>query len=54
MRINDFLERGEQCVVAYASPSVDVFSLRSEGILCASGVDIPGAGYDDDNDLGEI
>ena len=46
MRINDFLERGEQRVVAYASPSVDVFSLRS--------VDIPGTGYDNDNDLGEI
>ena len=54
MRINDFLKRGEQRVVAYASPSVYVFSLRSEGILCASGVDVPGTGYDDDNDLGEI
>lgn len=36
MRTNDFLERGGQFDVAYSSPSVDVFALRAEGILCAS------------------
>ena len=36
MRINEFLHRGEQAPRAYASPQVDVFHLRAEGVLCAS------------------
>jgi hypothetical protein len=54
MRTNDFLERGGQFDVAYTSPSVDVLALRAEGVLCGSGYDVPGAGYDDENDLGDI
>ena len=52
MRTKDFLTWREQ-VVAYSSPIVDVLNLRAEGVLCGS-YDRPGAGYDDENDLGEI
>ena len=56
MRANDFLTRGEQANRAYASPQVDVFNLHCEGLLCGSvgDSDVPGFGYDDENDLGEI
>lgn len=53
MRRNDFLTCGEHANCAYASPQVQIFTLRSEGVLCGS-YDTPGFGYDDDNDLGEI
>ena len=56
MRANDFLTRGEQANRAYTSPQVDVFNLHCEGLLCGSvgDSDVPGFGYDDENDLGEI
>ena len=36
MRTKDFLTWGEQVVVAYSSPTVDVLNLRAEGGLCGS------------------
>lgn len=50
----DFLNMGKQRSTAYSTPSVNVFEFSSEGLICASGPDIPDAGYDTDNDLGEI
>jgi hypothetical protein len=50
MQANDFLTRGEQ---VYTSPQVNIFHMCTEGVMCAS-LDVPGAGYDDENDLGEI
>ena len=53
MRTNDFFASGEHAIRAYASPQVQIFTLRSEGVLCGS-YDTPGFGYDDENNLGEI
>jgi hypothetical protein len=36
MRTKDFLNRGVQAYSAYITPQVDVFYLRSEGLLCGS------------------
>lgn len=36
MRKSDFLTQGVQINSAYESPQVDVFALRSEGLLCQS------------------
>jgi hypothetical protein len=36
MRRNDFLTCGEHANCAYASPQVQIFTLRSEGVLCGS------------------
>lgn len=51
MRTNEFLPRGEQAPLAYASPQVDVFCLHSEGLLCQSYGDpnMPGKDLDEEN-----
>ena len=36
MQTKDFLNRGGQAYSAYITPQVDVFYLRSEGLLCGS------------------
>ena len=36
MRKNDFLTCGEYANCAYTSPQVQIFTLRSEGVLCQS------------------
>ena len=36
MRTNDFFASGEHAIRAYASPQVQIFTLRSEGVLCQS------------------
>ena len=54
MKTYDFLSREVWSDVVYTSPAVNVFSLHSEGLLCSSGYDVPGAGYDEENDLGVI
>ena len=41
MRTNDFFASGEHAIRAYASPQVQIFTLRSEGVLCGS--------FDDEN-----
>ena len=52
MKTNDFSVR-ERHALAYSTPTVNILNLHSEGVLCRS-YDTPGAGYDDENDLGEI
>ena len=37
----------------YETPTVNVFAILSEGVLCGS-YDRPDVGYDNENDLGDI
>ena len=55
MRTNDFFASGEHAIRAYASPQVQIFTLRSEGVLCGSYYLGGGGVYGDDdmNDNGE-
>ena len=41
------------CGSSYEAPAVRVLDIMSEGVLCSS-FDVPGYGYDNENDLGEI
>ena len=49
MSKNISLQGGE----TYESPTLNVFALNSEGVLCGS-YDRPDIGYDNENDLGDI
>ena len=51
MQTKDFLNRGGQAYSAYITPQVDVFYLRTEGMLCQSYGDTnrPGKDLDEEN-----